>query len=124
MGSLSDSFYEYLLKLWLYKSRRDPETLVMFNNSIESIKRNMIKRSKNGLYYAAEFPFYQETGQKMEHLACFSGGFFALTSMFGRLSPSQRLEYEHLAVEITKTCHLSYSNTATKLGPGDSRRTQ
>jgi hypothetical protein len=30
MGALADSFYEYLLKLWLYKNKTDGDLLTMY----------------------------------------------------------------------------------------------
>lgn len=115
MGANSDSFYEYLLKVWLYKSKKDPEMLKMYNEAVDSLKRNVIRQSKSGLYYAGDYPFTENSMPKMEHLACFSGGMFALSAMS---MPFQKSKYITLAQEITKTCHLSYTNTITKLGPG------
>lgn len=119
MGALSDSFYEYLFKLWLYKAKKDSILLQTYINAIEAIKKYLIKKSKNGLSFTGEYTLYQPFMPKMEHLACFSGGLFALTSIStqGYLSSKQRKEFKELAIEITNTCHESYVTTATKLGP-------
>lgn len=54
----------------------------------------------------------------MGHLACFSGGLFALTALYvDEMDNGQRKSYEHLAVDITNTCHESYIRTPTRLGP-------
>jgi mannosyl-oligosaccharide alpha-1,2-mannosidase len=56
--------------------------------------------------------------QKMGHLACFTGGLFALTSMYvDELSSAERHIFKSLAAEITNTCHESYIKTATHIGP-------
>ena len=55
---------------------------------------------------------------KMGHLACFTGGLFALTAMYvDELAPDERMVFKSLATEITHTCHESYIRTATRIGP-------
>ena len=54
---------------------------------------------------------------KMGHLTCFTGGMFALTSIYvDTLSEQERLDYQKLAVDITNTCHESYIRAPTHLG--------
>ena len=55
----------------------------------------------------------------MGHLACFSGGLFALTAMNSpsSLSIEEIEDYKNLAIDITHTCHESYIKTPTRLGP-------
>lgn len=118
MGAMSDSFYEYLLKVWLYKSKRDPQVLKMYLDAMEAIKNKLVRKSKSGLVYLSNYPSYDNSVKSMDHLACFAGGMFALTAMQVPMTQAQRREYEILAEEITKTCRLSYTNTITKLGPG------
>ena len=118
MGALSDSFYEYLFKLWLYKSKRDRPLLNTYVKAMDAVKKKIIKKSRSGLLYTGDYTSSGGLMPQMEHLACFSGGLFALTSMYAILPRSQRRDFADLAIELTKTCHKSYSNTATGLGPG------
>lgn len=118
MGSLSDSFYEYLFKVWLYKSKRDLTLHSMYMKAMDTVKTKLMKRSFGGLVYTGDYHSGSGLSARMEHLACFSGGLFALTAMYGFLTPIQRGEFEQLAVEVTHTCRMSYANTATGLGPG------
>lgn len=90
----------------------------MYKQAVNALKKNVVRKTKSGLYYAGDYPFTENSTPKMEHLACFSGGMFALSAMSMSLSSFQKREYKILAEEITKTCHLSYTNTITKLGPG------
>jgi mannosyl-oligosaccharide alpha-1,2-mannosidase len=55
----------------------------------------------------------------MGHLACFSGGLFALTAMSNPegVSEQEVRDLKELAADITHTCHESYVKSPTKLGP-------
>lgn len=79
MAGLGDSFYEYLLKFWVYKDRTDEKMLETYLNAMKAVRNKLITTS-------AGYTFLGEYGNgilqnKMGHLACFSGGLFALTAM-------------------------------------------
>ena len=80
MGALSDSFYEYLFKLWLYKSKRDRPLLNTYVKAMDAVKKKIIKKSRSGLLYTGDYTSSGGLMPQMEHLACFSDGLFALTS--------------------------------------------
>lgn len=42
VGSMADSFYEYLLKLYLLTDHRDVDSLRMFNEAVRGIKKHLI----------------------------------------------------------------------------------
>lgn len=46
LGSFGDSWYEYLLKLWLLTDREDQEVLRMYNEAMEAVQKHMIKTKK------------------------------------------------------------------------------
>ena len=84
---------------------------------MDGVKSKLIGKADNGLIYAGEYSgnYLQD---KMGHLACFTGGMFALTSMYvDTLSKSERDEYTELAKGITNTCHESYIRMPTRIGP-------
>ncbi|XP_055334763.1 mannosyl-oligosaccharide 1,2-alpha-mannosidase IA-like [Paramacrobiotus metropolitanus] len=113
VGAFGDSFYEYLLKAWLWSSGEDTEAKEMFFGALTALEKNLLKRSRAGLAYFAKLEQSQLLTHNMEHLACFIGGLYALAA---ESSPEpQRMI--GLAKEITKTCHLSYNLTQTGLGP-------
>lgn len=82
LAGLGDSFYEYLLKYWLYKDRQDPKTLDMYLKTMKAVRSKMMKNS-SGFTFLGEYSD-GNVQAKMGHLACFTGGMFALTAMQDR----------------------------------------
>lgn len=117
LAGLGDSFYEYLLKYWLYKNRSDTKILKMYLTAMEAVRHKLIAKSSTGLTYLDEY-VGSFLAHKMGHLACFTGGLFALTAMYADgLANDERFVFRSLAAEITNTCHESYIRTATRIGP-------
>ncbi|KAH3738470.1 hypothetical protein DPMN_045104, partial [Dreissena polymorpha] len=112
IGALGDSFYEYLLKMWIQSGKTDPVSRKMYDDAVDAIEKNLIKTSPGGLKYIAEYKSGR-LEQKLDHLGCFSGGMFALGSQ-GSSNPQK---YVQLGADIAHTCHESYDRSATKLGP-------
>jgi mannosyl-oligosaccharide alpha-1,2-mannosidase len=84
---------------------------------MKAIRQKLIAKSNEGLTFVGEYSGGVLT-KKMGHLACFSGGLFALTAMqVDSLEESERAEYRRLAEEITNTCHQSYIRSDTHIGP-------
>ncbi|XP_017468399.1 PREDICTED: mannosyl-oligosaccharide alpha-1,2-mannosidase IA-like [Rhagoletis zephyria] len=114
LGALGDSFFEYLLKAWLQSGQVDEEAREMFDDAMVSINEHMIRTSSGGLTYVSDLKF-DRLEHKMDHLACFAGGLFALAAN------TRQNQYANKFMEIgkglTNTCHESYARTATKLGP-------
>lgn len=117
LGALADSFYEYLLKLWVYGNKKDDALLEKYLRAMKAARSHLIGKSTNGLTYAGEYS-HGRLQAKMGHLACFSGGMFALTAMkVDSLTDTERNEFKQLAADITNTCHESYIKTETHIGP-------
>uniref|UniRef100_H3B7W3 alpha-1,2-Mannosidase n=1 Tax=Latimeria chalumnae TaxID=7897 RepID=H3B7W3_LATCH len=114
IGGLGDSFYEYLIKSWLMSGKTDDEAKLMYDEALEAIEINLVKKSAGGLRYIAEWRG-GILDHKMGHLACFSGGMIAI----GAEGASEERKKKHmdLAADITHTCHESYALSDTKLGP-------
>ncbi|NXN93501.1 MA1C1 mannosidase, partial [Rhinopomastus cyanomelas] len=114
IGGLGDSFYEYLIKSWLMSDKKDSEARKMYDDALEAIEKNLVKKSAGGLTYIAEWRG-GVLDHKMGHLACFAGGMIAL----GAEHAGEERKHRHmdLAAEITNTCHESYVRSDTKLGP-------
>ncbi|KHN76897.1 Mannosyl-oligosaccharide 1,2-alpha-mannosidase C52E4.5 [Toxocara canis] len=115
LGAMGDSFYEYLIKSYIQSDKNDSQAWKMYSEAIDAIEQQMVRKSKGGLTYVAEW----RNGileHKMGHLACFCVGMFALQS---------RLESDYekakrmmtLAEEIGNTCHESYIRSETGIGP-------
>ena len=115
MQALGDSFYEYLLKYWLYNNKSDAKLFDMYIKSIDAIRNSMVGiSSKDYLAYFGDLKS-DRLEKKMGHLACFTGGLLALTSLYS--SKSSSLEYMELGKNITNTCHESYVRSETRIGP-------
>lgn len=128
LGPYGDSFYEYLLKMWIYRggSRSydpDPAGRRDYDNTIQTIRQKLYHRAGAkseagtrgpGLYIAD-----WKGGKvihKMWHLTCFVGGLFALSSYTAASTLSAAI-YAADAADITHTCRDSYASSRTRLGP-------
>lgn len=104
LGSFGDSFYEYLLKYWLLVGK----TNTMYREMWDKAASHILHTSRAAGGHLV--PNGEETGMTMEHLACFSGGLFALS--YVETGNEQHLK---LAEDIAETCHAMYDATSTKL---------
>ncbi|KRF93895.1 mannosyl-oligosaccharide alpha-1,2-mannosidase IA isoform X1 [Drosophila mojavensis] len=114
LGALGDSYYEYLLKAWLQSGQTDEEAREMFDDAMLAIIDKMVRVSPNGLTYVSDLKF-DRLEHKMDHLACFSGGLFALGAATRQNHHTDK--YMEVGKGITNTCHESYIRTPTQLGP-------
>lgn len=113
LGALGDSFYEYLIKSWVMSGQTDNVARRMYDKAVEAIERMLVKRSSpSNLTYIAEYKFGR-LEHKMDHLACFTAGMFAL----GAKGSRNEKHFINLGGEIANTCHESYRKTATGIGP-------
>ncbi|TMW53661.1 hypothetical protein DOY81_001267 [Sarcophaga bullata] len=114
LGALGDSFYEYLLKAWLQSGQTDEEARQMFDDAMVAIIDKMVRTSPNGLTYVSDLKF-DRLEHKMDHLACFSGGLFALGANTRQNEHTEK--FMNIGKGITNTCHESYIRSTTHLGP-------
>ncbi|KAI6202446.1 Alpha-1,2-Mannosidase [Aphelenchoides besseyi] len=116
VGALGDSFYEYLLKTWIMSGRKDEQAKRMYDEAMVAIEKNLLFHSHNdNLWYFADLKG-NRVEHKMDHLACFIAGMFALQSK-NEWDPEKAAHSLKLGREIGKTCHESYIRTSTGLGP-------
>ncbi|CAN8268881.1 unnamed protein product [Cochlearia groenlandica] len=114
-GAMGDSFYEYLLKVWV------------FGNKTSEVKhyRDMWEKSMNGLLSLVKistpssFTYICEKSgdsltDKMDELACFAPGMLALGAS-GYNDPAEAKKFLSLAEELAWTCYNFYQSTPTKL---------
>lgn len=122
LGALGDSFYEYLLKMWVYHGGRnnpgktvDAHGRAAFDDAMAAVSNQLVqKSSKSQLLYLAE----SNNGRlvhKMGHLACFMGGLYGLAAKGAPGDEGDK--YMELGKGITNTCHESYARSPAKLGP-------
>lgn len=118
LGALGDSFYEYLLKSYLQSNKSDSRAKRMYLESMEAVDSHLVQESRqNKLLYLADMK-YDRLEHKMDHLACFAGGLFALgANQITDMQQPMRERHALLGARFTATCHESYDRTETRLGP-------
>lgn len=133
LGSRGDSYYEYLLKVWLHHGTSQSSNLTylfdMYEEAMKGVKHLLVRKSiPNGLVFVGELPFGPNGAfsPKMDHLVCFLSGTLALGATKGitkeKAMKDNKLSHEDLenlklAEDLAKTCYEMYSVTATGLAP-------
>lgn len=130
LGSRGDSYYEYLIKVWLQQRGSNFSYLYnMYVEAIKGVKHLLVRKSvPNGLLFVGELPYGQEGrfSPKMDHLVCFLPGTLALGATKGltkeramreNLLTFEDMENLKLAEDLAKTCVEIYSVTSTGLAP-------
>merc|ERR1712159_10550 len=113
LGALGDSFFEYLIKVWLQRGRKDDRLKNMYDMASTSILDNLYKdHPSTGLKFVAEWNG-GGTVNKMDHLACFTGGMFALGASFSTE------EQRHISASegIAEVCYNMYKRMPSGLSP-------
>lgn len=113
-GAMGDSFYEYLLKVWVQgnKTFAVKPYRVMWETSMKGLMSLVRRSTPSNFAYICE-----KTGDslsdKMDELACFAPGMLALgASGYG---PGEAEKILSLAEELAWTCYNFYQSTPTKL---------
>ncbi|KAJ4304768.1 maturation of Asn-linked oligosaccharides protein [Kalmusia sp. IMI 367209] len=109
----ADSFYEYLIKMYVY----DPERygtyrdrwILAVDSSIEHLASSPAPRPD--ITWLASFNG-QNISKSSQHLACFDGGNFILGGLV-----LDKQEYVDFGLELVNGCHETYIQTATRIGP-------
>lgn len=130
LGSRGDSYYEYLIKVWLQQRGTNCSYLYdMYVEAIKGVRHLLVHKSvPNGLLFVGELPYGREGGfsPKMDHLVCFLPGVLALGATKGltkeramkeNLLTFEDMENLKLAEGLAKTCVEIYSVTSTGLAP-------
>ncbi|GER24591.1 Mannosyl-oligosaccharide 1,2-alpha-mannosidase [Striga asiatica] len=130
LGSRGDSYYEYLIKVWLQNLGSNLTYLhEMYEESMKGVKELLVRKTvPNGLVFVGELPYgaQGDFSPKMDHLVCFLPGTLALGATKGMLKEKamrenlldfEDLENLKLAEDLTKTCYEMYSVTSTGLAP-------
>ncbi|XP_022213636.2 mannosyl-oligosaccharide alpha-1,2-mannosidase IA [Drosophila obscura] len=107
-------FHDYLLKSWLQSGKTDAESRQMYTDAILGIVRNMLTVSPHGDTYVSNYA-EGSSNHRMDQGACFSGALFAFGA--AQLQMRHWEKYADIGIGITETCHRSYEQTPTKLGP-------
>ncbi|XP_043701781.1 mannosyl-oligosaccharide 1,2-alpha-mannosidase MNS3 [Telopea speciosissima] len=133
LGSRGDSYYEYLLKVWLQQGTNRDGNLKylheMYEESMKGVRNLLVRKSiPKGLVFVGELPYGSKGAfsPKMDHLVCFLPGTLALGATKGitkrkameeNMLTFEDLENLKLAEDLAKTCFEMYSVTSTGLAP-------
>ncbi|XP_057738009.1 mannosyl-oligosaccharide 1,2-alpha-mannosidase MNS3 [Arachis stenosperma] len=133
LGSRGDSYYEYLLKVWLQSgASRDSNTSYlydMYKEAMNGVRHLLVRKTiPNGLVFIGELPYglNGDFSPKMDHLVCFLSGTLALgatkgltkeQAMKNNMLNFEDLENMKLAEDLAKTCFEMYAVTSTGLAP-------
>jgi mannosyl-oligosaccharide alpha-1,2-mannosidase len=108
MGGGADSFYEYLLKIYLLTNEHASFAPYkrMWDLSMNSTYHNLLRCSnRHHMYIGAGDGNSFSSG--LEHLACFIGGNMVL---------GNPVKYARVAAAVTESCVAMYTSTTTGLG--------
>ncbi|GAB2254302.1 hypothetical protein Droror1_Dr00022111 [Drosera rotundifolia] len=133
LGSRGDSYYEYLLKVWLLKGTSGRSNVSylydMYHEAMMGVKHLLVRKTiPKGLVFVGELPSGPKGSfsPKMDHLVCFLPGVLALGATKGitkaramndNLLTFEDMENLKLAEDLAKTCVEMYSVTSTGLSP-------
>mmetsp|Transcript_6179 Transcript_6179/g.15115 ORF Transcript_6179/g.15115 Transcript_6179/m.15115 type:complete len:693 (-) Transcript_6179:23-2101(-) len=114
-GAMGDSYYEYLLKMYLQTDSTEPEWKEAWERAMREMMQRLVLKTQGGLTYVAE----EQSGQvkhKMDHLACFVGGMLVYGA---RQLPASQVDkaWEPAAAGITETCYQMYHRQPSHLAP-------
>ena len=108
-----DSFYEYLLKMYVYDSSRFSNYSDRWTLAADSTIKYLTSHpsTRPDLTFLSSF-VNTSLVNTSEHLTCFDGGNFILGGrVFGRQ------DYIDFGLELVNGCHDIYNSTATMIGP-------
>ncbi|KAL3314577.1 Endoplasmic reticulum mannosyl-oligosaccharide 1,2-alpha-mannosidase [Cichlidogyrus casuarinus] len=113
LGARGDSYYEYLLKVWVQTGKQSDLLKNAYIDAISEIMTRMSGRSQpNGYLFIGELLSGNAFSSKMDHLVCFLPGTLAYGYLHGM--PKNHL---HIAKELMAGCYQFYNQTTTGLAP-------
>lgn len=122
IGAGADSYYEYLLKLYLQGKSQDTELLHAFESALLGVSNIAQETVPNGLVYAGNIKVKGTHDRYFHHLACFMGAVAALyenevPASVRRKGSARHVNSTFLAAGITDGCYNMYHRSPTGLSP-------
>ncbi|WCJ42300.1 Mannosyl-oligosaccharide 1 2-alpha-mannosidase MNS2 [Euphorbia peplus] len=113
-GAMGDSFYEYLLKVWIQGNKTEAvkHYREMWEISMKGMQSLVRRTTPSNYAYLCE-KNGDRMSDKMDELACFAPGMLALGSSGYEAGEAEKLL--SLAEELAWTCYNFYQSTPTKL---------
>lgn len=118
-GAMSDSFYEYMLKIWIQGGKTEPLYRNMYDKAIQGMHDELLSvSSPSSLVFIAD-KNGNSMDTKMDHLVCFMGGLLALgayTDPEGLNSDRAQRDLK-TGKALTYTCYQMYARMPTGISP-------
>lgn len=120
-GAMADSFYEYMLKIWIQGGKTEPMYREMYDKAMDGMHAELLQVStpSNLTYIADKSTGTGSMDYKMDHLVCFMGGLLALgayTDPTGLDSARAQRDLK-TAKALTYTCYQMYARMETGISP-------
>lgn len=117
VGAAADSYYEYLLKLWLLGGQKEDLWRHMWERAVDDALARLLGTTKasNLSYFGVSN--YGHLEARQEHLACFFPGNMALGVYTGAVTGDKAAEYVRVAEAVTYTCWQMYERQPSGLSP-------
>jgi len=126
-GGGVDSFYEYLVKIYVQTGRSDARLWKFFEQSVDAILKHLavsVRFPNDRWHHFFSKGMLNTTSRKvmldgaMEHLTCFFGGTLALAAEFGDFKETEKRDrFWDWAKRITETCMFAYQDSRVGLAP-------
>jgi len=118
-GAMGDSFYEYLLKVWLQGGRVETKYRSMYDKAMDGLHTFLVHKTHHrGLTYIADVED-RKIEHKMDHLVCFMAGNLALgayTNPDG-LNSARAIRDLELGKALAYTCYQMYAHHKSGIAP-------
>merc|ERR1719383_533102 len=115
-----DSFYEYLLKVWILGGKKDDNLWRMYDSAAQGLEKHMIRNGPSGHKFVGNVFLVKSKvnryEEEMEHLTCFVPGWLALGASH-RKDGEVKKRHMQLAVDLAETCWEMYNQQPTGIAP-------
>ncbi|KAI9910342.1 hypothetical protein PsorP6_011158 [Peronosclerospora sorghi] len=121
LGTFGDSFYEYLLKVYIYSGKREEDRYLrrLYDDVVKGIEDHLLFYSiQDDLYFLQNIKLPWLTPvYRMDHLAFFVPGMLSLGTLFETEDHVKNAKHLDLAEKLMKTCYEFYHHQPTGLSP-------
>jgi len=114
-GAMGDSFYEYLLKIWILTGKKNDDYKRMYLESVRGMKQHLLTQSPDGLWYLADLEGNHKQ-HKMDHLVCFAPAMLALGVMHQVVTGAEADDHLKMARDLCETCYQMYERSPSGIG--------
>ena len=123
MGGSGDSYYEYLIKLYVQSRGGDERYRKMFIKAMNAMIKTLLGKTRKGTFFigTSQKGMLSDVQGFMEHLVCFVPGTLMLGANTLEISSdfgvAERKKWVEVAEAITETCYKMYKLAPSGLAP-------